>query len=171
MWFDKFLRMIRFHQTVKDTSQLSEHKPGRQICEELFSQLDPKQFKGYNPYYGMGVKFYPLYPNIDSYTNKLKELNRLIKQEKPIPPDWNDSVENEVSVDRFMISSDGFYTDILQSVSQFQEAGYNLCLSLKESDTEQFGMQEHNLRVLTKLFVNMRSTATILINVSLTKNA
>jgi len=171
MWFEKFLRMMRFHQIVKDTAKLSAQKPNRQVCEDLFVQLEAKHFKAYHPHTGMSVKFTPLYPTIDSYTSKLRELHRLVKQDKAIPPDWNDGANIEVSVDRFMISSDGFYLDITQAVSDFKDAGYQLCISMKDSDTESHGVQEHNLRMLTKLFINLRPTVLTLINVSLTKNA
>jgi hypothetical protein len=170
-WFGKFRQMMEYHQIKKDVSQLTEYQPSRQLCEKLFMQLNPVHFLEYEPFLGISCTITPLYSNIEIYTLKLKEFTRLVKQERPISPDWNaDIIAVDTNMDRFFISTDGYYLDLVKSVSIFKEAGLQLCTTMNASDIETHGVQEHNLRILTKLFVNMRHTTTALINVSLTKN-
>lgn len=171
LWFTKLGHMMRFHNIGKETSQLTEHQPSRKLCEALFTELSPAQFKEYEPYVGGSHAMSPLYPGIELYTAKMKELTRLVKQDRTIPPDWNDAVMLDTVVDRFFVSTDGYYLDIIKAVTDYKEAGLQLCIAMTPSDTETYGVHEHNLRMLTKLFVNMRHTTTALINVSLTKNA
>lgn len=170
-WFIEFSHMMRYHQITKSAAQLTEHQPSRKVCETLFNELRPEQFKAYNPFHGSSHALSPLYPGIETYTAKMKELTRLIKQDRSIPPDWNDSTPVDTVVDRFFVSNDGFYLDVIKAVSDFKEAGLQLCIAMQPADTETHGVYEHNLRMLTKLFVNMRHTATALMTVSLTKNA
>lgn len=170
-WFQKFNQMVKYHQIVNEAKELSVHQPNRKLCETLFTELRPIQFNNYSPSTGVVVVIAPLYTDIDTYTLKMKEFARLIKQGRSIPSDWNDTAAVEMSIDRFFTTKDGYYSNVVQSVSAFKDAGLQLCLLLTPADTETVGVYEHNLRILTKLFINMRHTTTTLINVSLTKNA
>jgi hypothetical protein len=111
-----------------------------------------------------------LYGNIDTYIDKIKELTKTIKQGKHIPADWYGITPQQVSLDDFLTkASTGYYVDIVKELNALKEVGLKLCASLLLADSEETGMYEYNLRVLTRLFVNLRQLLMLLLNVSLIK--
>lgn len=167
-WLKKHFLQLRYSFIANYARrQLSKTKPNRQHCEDLLKELSVERFKQYQPSVGLGVSIRTRYPNIESFTQKLKETTRLIREEKMIPVDWVASEELVIPVDRFMTSSDGYYLDVAEAVAHFKAQGMKLCEEMKDSDTATFGLAEHNLRMLTKLFINLRDVTTTLIETSL----
>lgn len=168
LWFKYLFRIMRYQQILKESSLLSDKLPQRKLCIALLNELSEEHFFSYKPTNGKSVRNDFLYPSIDLYSRKMKEFTRYIKEEKAIPPDWYTELITQQSVDQFLSSSDGYYVDVPKAITQFRQAGLQLCEALKESDTATYGIYEHNLRILTKLFVNLRHIAKDLINISLT---
>jgi hypothetical protein len=170
MWFTKFLTKRRVAHLTRIHQDIPPHKANRQVVEDFVKELNPDFFTNYKPTMGKQRQGVFLYPNIENYTNKVVELTRLIKQEKPIATDWAEGVkEAHTSVDWFLTSADGYYINVHTAVHAFGQAVYNLCVALSPSDNVQYGVYEHNFRMLNKLFINLRSVMEDLIAVSLTK--
>lgn len=170
LWYKKLSLYVRLWRISKSATTLSHYKPNRQLCENLFTELHPHLYENYTPSTGLSVFISVYYENIESYTQKLKELSRQLMTDKPIAPDWGGQSETSISVDRFLTTSDGFYTDVQKALVDFKEAGLQLCALMRESDTAAYGLHEHNLRMLTKLFINLRAVLVQLIEVSLTNS-
>lgn len=159
----------RFRQAQMAMKTISNHKPERRLCESLLYTLQPRNFERYKPSAGLAVQIAPLYPNVDSYTKHLKDIANLAVQEKPIDAALLSSETISVSVDRFLVTADGFYTPPVRAIENFQIAGLRLCNAMMRADTDEAGIYEHNLRVLTKLLINLRLVTFKLIEVSLAK--
>jgi hypothetical protein len=168
MLLKKLYRALRYQYLAHKFDGLSPLKPNRAACEITINELQSSFFQSYAPVIGASTFLHTYFPTIDAYTLALKELARQVKEERAIQPDWLTTPSQTVSVDRFLISGDGFYQDPVRAIEEFRQAGINLCQSMKESDTEEVGVYEHNLRMLTKLFINLRLVAWDLIKVSLT---
>ena len=169
MWLKRIYYCMRYKRLQHTLNALPQHKPNRAVCEALIKELQSTFFRMYHPNQGIGTGVTPLFKTIDAYTQKLKELSRLIKDQKPIPPDWSEGTNaSRITVDRFLTSADGYYLDVVKAVAEFQAASLNFCQLMEESDTATHGVYEHNLRILTKLFINLRFVTQQLIEVSLT---
>jgi hypothetical protein len=157
-------RAKRLQRAVAKTSTLN---PNRQLCEAILKEIQPQNFLRYSPQMGMAMRFTTIYPNVEVYVQKLQDFARLIQQEQLIPPELSLVEEIDMPVDRFFVSSDRYYIDPSRAVAQLKVAGLQLCELMKNSDTETEGYYEHNLRMLTKLFINLQGVSLALVNVSL----
>jgi len=173
MWFTnlftKFFARKRLKTLIELQKDLSPLQPNRRACQAMLTQLRPDFFYHYNPRQGaQRVEFF--YANIEEYTNKLKEINRQIRNEKAISPDWLAEIRHSVkTVDSFFVSADKHYLDPAKAVAEFKLYALELCHLMQESDTAAHGLHEHNLRMLTQLFVNLRVVTRRLVETSLTK--
>jgi hypothetical protein len=128
----------------------------RKECILLLVAMDPAYFFHYDAMNGMSLTVRPMFTNIELYTKKLSEVAKLLEQEKPIPGSWVQPVDKEVSVDRFLTTEDGHYMDVRLGLSRFRDNAIKVCKFLEKSDYEDFGIHEHNLRMLLKLLLNLK---------------
>jgi hypothetical protein len=170
MWFKKLIALIRYKFILKKFSNVSAVKPERKFCEKLFNELNVDLFIFYKNANGSMVQLETYFPNIDQYTKKIAEIIQQLRQEKAITPEWYDRGEGNISLDRFLVSEDGYYfSNLSYELVRFKQNVLTLCQLMEKSDTETYGLYEHNLRMLTKLFINLRNIAMVMINVSLTR--
>ena len=167
MWIKRKILRFKFNKTLLASSDHSYKKPNRLLCEELFDQLSVDAFGSYNTHTGLETTLIVPYPNIEQYTNKLKEIVLLLEQKRIISTEQFNTLKTELSVDKFLISDDGFYINIELAILNFKNIGLKLCQLMKESDTATYGYYEHSFRMLTNIFVNIRIVTTLLISVSL----
>lgn len=167
MWIKRLLAALPFKRAAQVVIVPESHKPERKLCVELLQQLNVQQFALYQSSVGMEATVVPHFPNIEDYTTTLKEITKAIKAGRHILTERIKPSEARLTVDRFLVSNDGFYLDVEKAVGRFKEAALGLCTAMEPSDTEDSGYYEHHLRVLTKLFINLRQTTSGLIEVSL----
>ena len=153
------------------TAEETKNLPKRKLCEDLLKELSAERFKHYNPPSGLSVTTATMYANIETYTKGIVEVTKLVKQDKVIRPTWIDIKHTILSVDRFLVSEDGYYVNAREAVDNFKKAGLELCAVMEQSDVATYGLYEHNLRMLTKLFINLRYTTIALIEVSIISDA
>ena len=166
--FTRYFAKERLKQLKSLSSNLSSFTPGRQLCEAIVEELSPGMFTRYSSVQGSTVLINPVYNNIEEYTNTLKKLVRELTDEtKALPTSWGLVEEQYISVDQFFNTKDGCYLNVEQAITDFKEAAMQFCTIMEDSDTVDVGIPDHNLRILTKLFVNLRSVTLALINVSL----
>lgn len=169
MLLKKFLRKYQLKKITVTYSNLSNHGTHRSFCLELMQHLDSVFYTKYSSKNVSGINVSVLFPDIQKYTQRIREINRLLKQEKTISNDWCSYNEVVVNIDSFLVNSNGFYiSSVVDVIEDFKQQCIILCNLMEKSDTELYGVHEHNLRVLTKLFINIRHLAFVLINISLT---
>lgn len=152
MWLKKFLSLFALNaKPIKKTNPTK-----RKLCEETLLSLDTDEIN-YSVSDGKQVLVSVRYTTIEEYIHRLKEAQVAIKRSQPIPPEWFSHTETTLSVDRFMISTDGYYIDIPSAIREFKKEALNLCQLLEAADTERVGLYEHCARVLMPLFINVTS--------------
>jgi hypothetical protein len=140
--------------------------PNRKLCLEVALALDVTKYKNYNPINGLSVLITTKYLDIESYTKKVKLTSLVLRENKMIPTSWDNVSTNTITLDRFLISSDGYYLDIEKAITKFKLACIELCTLLMDSDTAIYGIHEHNLRMLTMMLINIRGVLNTLIDAS-----
>lgn len=146
----------------------SVFKPNRKQCAELLGLLDPQQYLNYDPHYGRSITLSAETPNLEAFTKKLQDASAMVIREYRIPNDWVRTDEVVVPFDKLFIGVDGCYiTDFTQAVAKFKTAASRLCDLMEASDDATHGIHEHNLRMLSRLFVQMRDLTTSMLEVSL----
>lgn len=162
-WIHKFLSL--FDNSDVEVKQ-NKHSPNRVECINVLLELDVMEFKKYQPNIGLTRNIFTRYGSISEYDSKVRKTILILKQGKAIKPDWDSVNEVEMSLDRFFVSEDGFYIDIEKSVKRFKESCMELCETLSLSDNAEHGIHEHNLRMLTKLLINIREVTKVLVSAS-----
>jgi hypothetical protein len=143
-------------------------KPNRKQCAELLRLLNPDQYQDYAPHYGRNVSMSVETQNLEAFTKKLQDACAMVIREYRIPNDWVKTGEVTVAFDKLFISNGGYYiTDFAQAVAKYKVAASRLCELTEASDEATHGIHEHNFRVLSRLFVQMRELTTSMLEVSL----
>lgn len=167
-WIRKASLRWRLFQLSKQTAKASAFMPNRALCQQMLTLLECELFEHYSPKHGLGISIKNQHPNIESFTAKIKDSVRMVKEDKIIPTDWAVGQELTISLDRFLTTNDGYYGNRQVLIRSFKSAGLELCDYMSVSDDVQVGLPEHNLRMLTKVFVDIRNTAQLLLEAGLT---
>lgn len=141
-------------------------QPDRLKCLQLFRRLQPAVFHHYSARLGQTIPLAVLYPRIDQYTDALKEASQMVRLDRAIPADWPSREEHRVSLDRFLTSMDGYYLNPQDVVTRFQSVAVELCEAMEASDELTYGVPEHNLRMLTRVLINLQTVAQALLDAS-----
>lgn len=174
-WFRQLLQMWRGEVTPHDqyeTLKLQYKdqptiKPNRKQCAELLKLLDPKKYEQYSPHYGRSVMLSAETQNLEAFIKKLQDTSAMVIREARIPNDWVRTDEVAVAFDRLFVSNDGYYMEVAPLVAKFKVAAVRFCELMEGSDNATHGIHEHNFRVLSRLFVQLRELSTSMVEVSL----
>lgn len=162
MWLTNLYRKWADRKTVVVEPVEVAPRNARLACLDELEKLNPDLFSLYQVDSGEQTFITPQFPNIDLYADRLKEAASLINRGKPIKNIWVPKEGHRMNVDTFMVTKDGFYLDNYKAVERFKEHAIAMCIALEKSDTEQFGVYEHNLRMLTKLLTNVQDVTVAL---------
>jgi hypothetical protein len=169
MWLRRFWTALWLRFKGRPPPHSPVQHPNRLLVYGLLKQLNPQLFDRYLGVQGQVRHLQVYYPTIDAYTRALGEASQLAMTDQPIPPEWLKTDLQRVSVDRFLTSADGYYLNPRHAVERFQTVALQLCEAMEASDEVTYGVPEHNLRMLTRVFVNLQSLVAALIEVSASK--
>lgn len=166
MWLKRWFSALwlRLSLLPRPAPQLT-HTPDRVKVLRLLSKLEPERYSVYTSATGQGQILEVPYAHIDLYSAALAEAYELVCTDRPVPPEWCKPVLTRVSLDRFLTSSDGYYLDPRQAVRRFKEKATHLCEALEASDDAAYGLPEHNLRMLTRLLINLQHLTSELLKI------
>lgn len=174
MWIKKLMAAldehnvrVKYELVKKQHAALPDKKPNRKHCLEVLLMLNSEKYVRYAPHYGRNITLSVDIANLEAFTKKLLDTSALVIRETPVPPGWMKVDEALVPFDRLFVSNDGFYMDPATAVERFRKAAVGLCELMEASDTATHGIYEHNFRMLTRLFVQLKEVSTCLVEVSL----
>ncbi|SAK59289.1 hypothetical protein AWB81_01820 [Caballeronia arationis] len=150
----------------KQTVALSNYHPGRKTLEDLLRTLDVARFASFRNSHAVGIEIKPFYPTIDVYQREIKIINSYLTREGALPTTWATLDARPMGLDHFFTSAEGFYLNVADSLAAFKRDALILCTLMENSDNAALGVHEHNLRMLTKLLVNVRLLVLTLVDLS-----
>lgn len=162
-WFKR-----RYLQVRMLSPKLTDYKASRQALESLLEHLDEKRFVHFTQADAIGTQFGAYYNTIDEYRQQMKQVALQFMNEQMIQTSWADQTERVVKLERFLTSKDGFYLDVVSAIHDFKHEALILCALMEKSEQAQWGVQDHNRRMLLRFFANLRQLTTSLVDVSLT---
>lgn len=140
----------------------------REFCAEVLRSLNTDQFAMYHPGQALGQSVKAPYARLDELTIVLRSFNSNIRLNHTLRvPDF-ESMIREVPVEKFFITTGGYYQDVEQAIIRFKKEVLELCEQLEPTDEAEYGLAEWRRRVFEKLFVNLTELTNKLIEVSLT---
>ena len=144
----------RIKKLLVKYNDLDQYTFNRIKCIELLNILDHEEFNTYIPKNGMSITIEVRYIDIGVYIDKIVNTISIIKKGNPIPINWDDVNEVKISLDRFFIV-DGHYSNVAKNINLFKTHSLKLCELLEDSDILDYGLPEHNKRMLLKLIYNI----------------
>lgn len=155
-------------KTVAAIEANTNKEPHRVRCMKMLTAIPVDQFALYHSSSGQSLTIEVPDNCLDHYIERINSITKIVEKEKPLPS-IDISVEMKtLTVDNFLVSADGYYLDAEKAVARFKAAGLQLCAAMENTDDAEFGIHEHNRRIVSKLFINMRELSRTLIDVSLT---
>lgn len=131
----------------------------RAEVESLLNDIQPENYSRYVPGDGLWKDIEVPWDNIEIYIRKVRYASHLVEKQKEIPKDWYPESITELSIDRFLLTSEGKYLDRVSTIDDFKNAGLSLCKGLAPCDTDQFGPLSHYYRTLLRLLLNLKTLA------------
>jgi len=165
-WLKKLLHKHQLKELKRECVSASPFKANRALCHKLLLSLSEEGFLNYDPAQTSGICLRLQYADMEQLIDKIIQSISLVRHEKMIPPDWSSNPEKDVSLDRFISTQSGHYAKPATSIRRFKKHALELCEIMEISDTETVGLPEHNLRMLTKLFTDIRTVALTMLEVS-----
>lgn len=166
MFRKKLEVLLRYFGGGSSPPPISRFTPNRQLCSDLLVRLKSENFASYDPVVASTTNIVVLFPNIEAYTEYLVRLLTYLKQEKYINSMDVFAEERTTTVEKFIISNDGYYLNAEKAVARFKETALQLCEAMEPADTEEYGYFESAMRMLTDTFINLREVAEKLTAVS-----
>jgi len=148
------------------TKDLSPYNLNREILLELLNTLKIKPFSHYLPVVGLVVYLDVRYFNIDLYVKKIIATNNLLSKGDFVPVNWDSATPQLITLDRFLIA-DEHYVDVQKNIASFKKQCILLCELMESSDDADYGLPEHNKRMLIKLFNNLIEITKALLQASI----
>lgn len=143
---------------------LSAGQSNRELCLELIAGFKELSDKNYSPLAANGIFINAVVPNIAKFIPLLKQINASIRKDEALDATKYNWVMVNITLDQWFVSDDGYYIDS-SSIYDFVEESLRLCELMEGAESAEFGVQEHNLRILTKTFVSLKSILTGLLEV------
>ena len=135
---------------------LSAGQSNRELCLELIQGFKELSDKNYSPLAANGIFIEAIVPNIARFIPLLRQMNLTIKRGEPLDATKYNQGIVSITLDQFFISEDGYYIETSE-IYAFIEESLRLCELMEGAESAEFGVQEHNLRILTKTFVSLKS--------------
>ena len=156
----------RVARLIREEHALSSHEAGRAMLEALCECLEIERFRDFRLSDSFGFGIEPFYATIGQYCTELKAINARLATGAPLPTQWATLEGNATTLDRFFESKEGFYINVPEHLARFRSEILILCALMRESDGAETGIHQYNLRMLTRVFVNLRRLVIVLIGMS-----
>lgn len=167
MWIKKVLSWFGSNALPVETKVEMTNLSDRVTAVATLNTLFPEQFAQYKARVGEAVLMHSVYPNIEVYTEKLREATIALKYDRAIKPHWLPGPSKEMDVDSFLVSKDEHYLNNEQAVAKFKSVALEFCDYFQKTENQIFGVQENNSRMLAKLLANLCVVTDALVEVSL----
>lgn len=165
-WFPGNRTYRRVTRLIREEHALSSHEAGRAMLEALCQCLEIEKFHDFRLSDSFGFGIQPFYATIGQYCSELKVINARLASGVPLSTQWAMLEGTAITLDRFFESKEGFYINVPDHLARFRSEILILCTLMRESDGADSGMHQYNLRMLTRIFVNLRRLVIVLIEMS-----
>jgi hypothetical protein len=156
----------RMTRLIRQERALSAHEAGRATLEALTGCLEPARFKNFRLSDSFGFGIQPFYGTIVQYCAELRTINSRLASGAPLSTQWALLEGSATTLDRFFESKEGFYINVPDHLTRFRSEVLMLCTLMRESDGAETGIHQYNLRMLTRIFVNLRRLMIVLVDMS-----
>lgn len=151
----KFFGFAKSGTVSNQTKATMKNLSKRQQALIMLGEIEPFRNKRFNVMSASIIKFEALAPNIIKFIEMLHKFNLILESNGTIKATDCFFVVKETTLDKFFTDEDRMY--INQSIiSKFIEEATRLCQQLEKGEQAEFGVEEHNLRILSKVLAGIK---------------
>lgn len=136
----------------------------RADCEKILLMLEPLLENEYDPKKAFDVTIKVTKTDFYQLTYQLRGINNDLSRERSLSANDCGGEVVEIGFDSLFISNTNHYIPWSQVHSFFQEA-MKVCTLTKGHEESTYGPKEHNLRMLSPVFLNIKNVSTSLISI------
>lgn len=150
-------------QHKKQLLLVAESKLRKQIETMLFL-IDDRSFKKYSSKQTIGLTLISAFPNLGSLSQFTREVNRPLRNKKAVDrlPRKDPIIRD---LDLFLTLENGYYVKVSAGIKDYLSVVGEFCDNLKDSDTADYGIDNHNLRMCTHLLEEHHRIVTLLLEI------
>lgn len=164
--FDKWKQTRRLRSTKQIINDSLTDPNLRVSAEKILLVLKDNLNKPFDPKLALGVRVKSTLSDFSKLASLLKLINNDLSKGQILSASRSGEQLEDYSLDELFIDSKGYYIDWLQ-VTSFCEEALKMCEFTEGYENHDHGMEEHNLRMLSKVFVTVRSISSGLLEVLL----
>lgn len=159
MSYGKIKAKVLYYFLRRRAANHPPNKPSRALVEDLLKIVNPSLMAGYKPSEHGSLQLTVPWIYSDSYAGKLKGFNDVMATGEPVPVTSVADNNIVLLLEQFLSTSEGHYADPVQTAEDIKREGLRLCKLLEKSDTAEMGVDEHNLRMLHRTLISLRTVA------------
>lgn len=147
------------------TINASKNWSKRRHALHALKSIEPFLDKRFNPMLSSAVKLEVIAPDIIKFQAVIKKLGDLVKSSEVIKASDCFFSVTEKTLDKFFTDEDSYYISQTELTSFYKEAT-RLCELTEQGETAEFGIDEHNLRILSKVFTGIKNVCVAVVEVN-----
>lgn len=127
----------------------------RKLAAQALQELEPLLNRRFNPMYASVIKLEVLTPNIRKFNLMLQGFSTTVHLAEIIQKSDCVFTKTETTLDKFFTDEDRLYIG-QEELKCFHQEATRLCALTEKGELAEYGIDEHNFRILTKVFVGIK---------------
>lgn len=164
--FDRWNQTRRLKATKEKISNNLSDENLRKSTENILLILKDNLDKYFDPKLAFNIRVKTISSDIKQLTKLMIFINHDLVNNQILSAAKCDGQFEEYSLDELFVDNDSLYIEWLQ-VKSFCEEALKMCEYTEGYEEYDHGMEEHNLRMLSKVFITVRSVGSGLLDVLL----
>lgn len=132
----------------------------RQKCLFLLQLLKGEKLTNQRLHENLNVKLTVIWPSIDVYTRRIRDINMLIDRKASISSDMLSFTPVTTVLDVFFTDENNCYVDVNKSFESFSNECIRLMNLLADADDAEYGYFEYVQRILINVLLNLEDVTT-----------
>ena len=132
----------------------------RQKCLFLLQLLKGEKLTNQRLHENLNVKLTVIWPCIDVYTRRIRDINMLIDRKASISSDMLSFTPTITVLDVFFTDENNCYVDVNKSFESFNNECTRLMISIADADDAEYGYFEYVHRILINVLLNLEDVTT-----------
>lgn len=165
-YLERWKQTRRLETTKKLLSQYLQDKNIQSSTESILLMLRDNIDRPFDNKLALSIRVKSTLPDFSQLNRLLILINHDLSNDHVLSASRSGGQIEEYSLDRLFIDNEGRYINWLQ-VTSFCEEALKMCKLTEGYEQYTHGTEEHNLRMLSKVFVTVRSISSGLLEVLL----
>lgn len=150
---------------VSKSQEATKNWSKRRLAVDALEQLEPLLDRRFNPMYASAIKLEVPAENINKFISMLLRYCNTMQVGEAIKPTDCFLTKTEMTLDKFFTDETNRYIS-QEELKVFHKEALRLCSLTESGEKSEFGIDEHNFRILSKVFVGIKQVCDAVVKAS-----